>query len=225
MEAVHDRPVTAYFDVDHTLTQFGTLESFLRFYAATPSGAIVAERVDPLLALAAQTSDLHEIHQAYARTFRGESWARLRDAGVQWHASVSYSLYQPVTVNALRAHANQAHTVVFVSGSWAPCLEPIARDLGVGAILQSVPGLEADGDTLDGTFNVTMLAAGKAAAARAHAAKTGSHLADAFAYGDHRSDEDLLRVVGNPVVVGNDLHLRKIARDLDWSVLQSYDGG
>ncbi|MFF2389355.1 HAD family hydrolase [Agromyces sp. NPDC058104] len=216
MAGNHAGRVVAYFDVDHTLTRIGSLESFIHFYAGTASGAVVSSRVDALLSLAAHSTDLDEIHQAFANAFRGESWSNLREAGVAWHTSVASSLYQENVVNALQSHLDGNDEIVFVSGSWAPCLEPIARELGVGTVLQSVPQLEQDGDTLSGAFEVMMLGPRKASAVRAHAEQTRTDLGAAYAYADHRSDEPLLRIVGNPIVVGNDPHLVRIAAANSW---------
>jgi HAD superfamily hydrolase (TIGR01490 family) len=206
----------AYFDVDHTLTRVSTLESFIRYFATGVSGAAVASRLQALVDVAGTTSDLDKIHQSYAQAFRGESWSHLREAGVQWYASVAHSIYRTSVTNELRQHLAKNRRVAFVSGSWAPCLEPIAKALQVNTILQSRPLLEADGDTLSGSFELVLVGPRKATAIRAHAAALHADLADAYAYADHVSDEQFLRAVGHPVVVGDDKSLRQIAEADGW---------
>lgn len=170
-------------------------------------------------ALASNTSDLDEVHQAYALAFRGESWSRLLKAGAAWHESVAASLYQAPVVDALASHLERGNEVVFVSGSWAPCLEPIADYLGVRTVIQSVPRLDDDGDTLSGSFEIMMLGSRKSAAVQAHAAQIGADLDSAYAYADHPSDEPFLRAVGHPTVVGEDRYLRELATANGWSAL------
>lgn len=210
---------TAYFDVDHTVTRVGSLESFIRFYAHGTHGSLVAGRLPRLLDFAAKSSDVGAIHQAYAKAFRGESWQQLLSAGTEWYEAVSADLFRGRLVEEVQRHHSSGNEVVFVSGSWAPCLQPIARQLGVSTVLQSQPSLEDDEDTLSGSFKLVMIGEQKAVAVRQHAAAFKVDLLHAYAYGDHRTDEPLLRAVGKPIVVGEDAHLRLIASANSWRVI------
>lgn len=216
--------VVAYFDVDHTLTRIGSLESFVRFFAKRPEGEAVSSRLSGLLSVAGRTVDLHEIHDAYANVFRGESWERVREVGREWHGAVAKDLYRAGVVRELAAHQLHGRQVVLVSGSWDACLRPIARRLQVETVLRSEPALASDGNTLVGAFDLLMVGEQKAVAVREHASSVGADLAACYAYGDHVSDEPLLSSVGNAVVVGDDHRLAEIAAARKWRVMAGEDG-
>ncbi|GAA5015734.1 hypothetical protein GCM10025734_64850 [Kitasatospora paranensis] len=53
--------------------------------------------------------------------------------------------------------------------------------------------------------------------------RLGLDAAQCFAYGDHREGLTILRVVGNPRVVGGDPLMAELARDSGWPVLPTPD--
>lgn len=209
-------PTAAFFDVDHTVTLSSTLESFVTYFAGLPGTERVSEELPHLVAFAASSSNLREIHQRFAHLFRGLSWQAVLAAGQAWYQATP-GLLRPSIVAEIRWHQSERREVVFVSGSWAPCLAPIAQQLGVHTVLCSEPALAADGDTLVGSFTDLMLGARKAEAAAA----TGFDLVSSYAYGDDPSDEPLLRSVGHSVAVGTGGDLVANALANGWRVVAS----
>lgn len=209
-------PTAAFFDVDHTVTRSSSLESFVRFFAERPGGERVAAGLPELVAFAAGSSDLTEIHQRFAALFQGLSWSAVRSAGEAWY-EVTPDFLRSSVVGEIRRHQAEGRDVVFVSGSWAACLDPIAQHLGVSTVLRSEPALDADGDTLTGSFAELMLGSRKAEAV----AETRFDLSRSFAYGDDPSDVPLLAAVGNPVAVGTNERLAAVARANGWRIIPS----
>lgn len=82
-------------------------------------------------------------------------------------------------------------------------------------------------NSIDGTLtgginlNTQTIGMGKAKAIRQFMLDHAQHtelLQTSYAYGDHISDYDMLSVVGNPVVVGNDMEIAAIANKNGWKI-------
>jgi HAD superfamily hydrolase (TIGR01490 family) len=125
-------------------------------------------------------------------------------------------------VSALRAHRAAGDAVVLVSGSFLPCLAPVADDLGVTRVLCTQVTVAPLG-TLTGAVEAPMIGRAKADAVRATIAGLGLSAAACWAYGDHASDLEMLRAVGHPSVVGDDPVLIGQAREHGWPVLERAD--
>ncbi|ONI61259.1 hypothetical protein ALI44B_12415 [Leifsonia sp. ALI-44-B] len=193
----------AYFDVDHTITRTGTLRSFLDFYAADPRGRFVAQRVAGLERAVAATHDRVTLHRLFVEAFAGETWSGLERAGADWFADFAVrDGFTPSVIERMRRHQDLGHRAVFVSGSWWPCLAPIAAHFGVTEVLCTMPVVVRDQVT--GEMVRAMVSDTKATAVRDHAAQHSIDLARSIAYGDDESDLPLLRTTGRAVVVGGD---------------------
>ncbi len=139
--------------------------------------------------------------------------AELADQGEQWFERqlADDGFFHPPGVQALRRHLAAGDQVVLVSGSFFPCLDPIARHLGAQEAL-GTPQLVADG-RLTGEVSHPMIGAAKGTAVRAWARTHGLDPDHCSAYGDHATDLELLRAVGHPVAVGDDpVLLAEVAR-------------
>jgi HAD superfamily hydrolase (TIGR01490 family) len=217
----------AFFDVDETLVNVKSMFDFLRFWMARQgddgSGheAVMAR----VREAAASGVPRTEINRAYYRHFTGVRHGDLMAAGRAWWEE--YRRGPAAVVVAAWAAATRHRTagdlVVLVSGSFRGVLEPLAEDLGTHRILCSEPLVGADG-LLTGEVVRPMIGANKAAAVRESVAELGLDAAACSCYGDHSSDLDMLRAVGNPVVVGADRVLLEHAQALDWPVLSATPG-
>ncbi len=107
--------------------------------------------------------------------------------------------------------------VVFVTGSWRPCVEPIARDLHADAVYCCEVGVEAD--KLTGAVSHILVAEGKAEVARNFASQGGIALENCYAYGNDWSDAPMLAAVGHPVAVRPTAALAETATAQGWEVL------
>lgn len=207
----------AFFDVDETLIKVKSMFHFLDYYLAQKGEppATYQRLTDELRRAAATGVPRQEINRRYYRLYAGESASAVAKAGVDWFASQpAGALFVAEVVEELRAHQNNGHLVVLLSGSFFACLTPIAEALGVNWALGTRPVVRRD--TLTGEVLVPMIGETKARAAQVTAAVRGMALDSCSAYGDHASDLALLETVGLPVVVGDDPVLRKRSSAAGW---------
>ncbi|WP_327068083.1 HAD family hydrolase [Kitasatospora sp. NBC_01302] len=214
----------AFFDVDGTLTRRTTLFGFLRHDMASrglPHQAYLAQR-ERLHAMTLAGAPRRATNRAYFRLLAGRSAGELAEAGRRWYAEEraadGVGFFRPEALAALAAHRAAGRLVVLVSGSFAPCLDPLAAELGADAVLCTAPRIVRGRYT--GEVEHPMLDARKALAAAGFAARRGLDLTDCHAYGDHHSDLPLLRLVGHPVVVGEDEVLHRTAAEHGWPLLR-----
>lgn len=208
----------AFFDVDETLITVKSMFRFLEFYlAATGHPPEEYRRIrDELTALAESGVSREETNRLYYRNFTGQSVARVRELGRDWFEQerCTSGLFHLATVGALALHHHAGHLTVLVSGSFPPCVQPIAESVGADAVLCTVLA-EVDAEYTGGVER-SMIGAAKADAAQQFAQACGADPVDCWAYGDHASDLGLLSAVGQPVVVGNDPVLLDHVRRLGW---------
>lgn len=212
----------AFFDVDETLITAKSMFDFLRHWLAGggDDGTRYEQAAGALHTAAAGGTPRTEINRSYYRLFAGADGEAVTAAGAAWYAAYRErpAGFVETSLDALSGHKEAGHMVALVSGSFRACLEPLAAEVGADLILCSEPLAGADG-RLTGEIAEPMIGRNKAAAAARTIARLGANAADCFAYGDHSSDLDLLRVVGRPTVVGEDPVLTQQARVHGWARL------
>jgi putative phosphoserine phosphatase/1-acylglycerol-3-phosphate O-acyltransferase len=125
----------------------------------------------------------------------------------------------PAGRQAILEHHRQGHLVVLVTGSLQPLAEQIRRELKADLVVAA--NLEITGGTLSGALsNRRPYGPEKARLVRELAQAHNLDLANSYAYGDHHSDLDLLRLVGNPRAVNPNLGLRSAAHKNGWPILK-----
>jgi HAD superfamily hydrolase (TIGR01490 family) len=224
---MNGRRAAAFFDVDETLITVKSMFEFLRFWLARngDDGAAYASALADLQAMAARGVDRVRINRAYYRGYAGARHSELLVAGREWFGEFAGrpEPYHLAALDALAAHRAEGDTVVLVSGSFLPCLEPVAEAVGADLVLCSTPVVAADG-LLTGEVRRSMIGAAKADAVVTTTASLGCRAEDCHAYGDHASDLDMLLLVGHPVVVGADPVLTAHAERHGWPVLPAHRG-
>ncbi|XKK61280.1 HAD-IB family hydrolase [Streptomyces sp. ARC32] len=193
---------------------------FLRFRVSAEEYATEHGR---LRAMARAGVDRTEVNRAYYRLYAGTSWHELMEQGRAWYAAIRHggrvgAPFIASGLQALRGHRDAGHRIALVSGSFLPCLQPFADEIGADLILCTEPLLDRSG-RLTGEVGTPMIGEAKAAAARKAIADAGTDPTDCFAYGDHASDLPLLLAVGSPAVVGGDEVLLGHAGSRGWPVL------
>lgn len=212
----------AFFDVDGTLTARTTLFDFLAFEMARrglPPDEYRAAR-ERLAALTAAGAPRTATNREYFRLFADRSAAELAGLGRAWfHAALAEGgFFLPEALAAYRGHRRRGELTVLVSGSFAPCVEPIAARLGADAVLCTRPEIRAGRYT--GRVRAPMVDDEKARAVRRLARTRGLDLARCYGYADHVSDLPFLRTVGHPAVVGGDPRMRAEAERNGWSLIE-----
>jgi HAD superfamily hydrolase (TIGR01490 family) len=119
----------------------------------------------------------------------------------------------------VRAHRDAGDELVILTASAFFFAEPIARDLGIDAIVGTQVAFsrgrctgEVEGDIVEG--------AAKLRAARRYAFERGRDLGACAFYSDHVADLPLLEAVGTPVAVGPTRALARIARARGWRIVR-----
>jgi HAD superfamily hydrolase (TIGR01490 family) len=210
----------AFFDVDGTLTRAATIFSFLRFWmqsAGLPASAYQQAR-QRLADLTAAGLPRSVTNRAYFASYAGREVSWIAEQARSWFRAEldQGGLFRPEGLDAFRRHAASGHLTALVSASFPECLAPLALHLGARHVLCSRP--QVQGGRYTGQLDVPMVGARKAEAVRALAAARHISLAGSWAYGDHASDMPLLKLVGHPVVVGDDPCLLGLARQRGWPV-------
>jgi HAD superfamily hydrolase (TIGR01490 family) len=210
MSGVLDAPVEiAFFDVDETLITIKSMFRFLEFHyreRGLPPSAYEEAAGALRRRSAAGVSRLvtnREYYRLYADRPREELFAH----GRAWFDTelAGGTLLHPPVVSALRRHREQGALIVLVSGSFRPCLEPVAELLDADDILCSEPEY-ADG-YCTGLVERPVIGVEKGQLARRLMRRRAVSPSRAAAYADHASDLGLLRSVGHPVAVGDDMVL------------------
>jgi HAD superfamily hydrolase (TIGR01490 family) len=218
-------PRVAFFDVDETLITVKSMFRFLAFYLRAKG-----RPPQDYKRLAAELQKLSEsgvpraeTNRLYYRAYAGNSMSEAHLIGQEWFAAelAAGELFRPEVADALQRHRAGGELTVLVSGSFPPCLEPIAEHVGADQVECTRP-VVVDG-RYTGDITVPVIGAGKAAAVRRVMAQIGAVPADCTAYGDHVSDLPMLTAVGHPVVVGSDPVLIARAAADGWRRLESVD--
>jgi HAD superfamily hydrolase (TIGR01490 family) len=127
---------------------------------------------------------------------------------------------RPLALEAIKRHQEAGETIVLVSASFLPILTEVCRDVGAdwfictqmevedGYYTGNVQGLPPEGEQK--LIQLTTWA-------DAEYGIGGWELV--AAYGDHRSDEPLLRAAATPVVVNPDTGLERTAKREGWRIV------
>ncbi|MFE9857805.1 HAD family hydrolase [Streptomyces sp. NPDC005780] len=215
--------VGVFSDVDETLIRVKSMFRFLEFYLKQRGEpAATYQRLIAELQKSAQRGvSRSEINRGYYRLLGGESARRLSAAGHAWFIAERHEspdgLYVSEVEDALAGHRRLGHELVLVSGSFFACLDPIASDVGAGAVLCTRPVVRRG--ELTGEVLAPMIGPAKGRAVRLTGLLGGFDLARSSAYGDHISDLAMLQQVGRPVVVGEHPELLAQARRAGWGRL------
>ena len=209
----------AFFDVDDTLVTIRSMFDFAEFALNATFGT--ADRVQGVhrdMALARRAgASRAETNRMFYSIFAGLEADHLALLGKRWWARFDERVFLAPGLARLHRHRAGGHSVVLVSGSFAPCLAPIAAAVGAEEVLCSRP--EVVHGTYNGKLRTPMIAEEKRRAVQAMASRNGVSLPSSWAYGDHPSDVPMLESVGHPVVVGGDTHLLRIAHQRNWAIL------
>jgi putative phosphoserine phosphatase/1-acylglycerol-3-phosphate O-acyltransferase len=210
----------AFFDVDRTLVWPHSMERLFipflirrRYLRASDFARFLG-----YLAINLGSSSGEPLH-ANKRHFKNKDPKELDRLAEECFNMRIKPLVSPAGRQAVQEHHSKGHMVVLVTGSLKPLAEQIRRELN--ADLAVAASLEITDGTLSGTLaNRRPYGPEKARLVRELAATHNLDLALSYAYGDHHSDVDLLRLVGNPRVVNPNLGLRNEARRNGWPILK-----
>ncbi|MER7462188.1 HAD-IB family hydrolase [Streptomyces sp. NPDC097981] len=208
------RPTIVFSDVDETLIAVKSMFDFLHYQLVRRHGVAGEEEYERIKAVirrrVADGAPREDVNRFYYGHYAGEpveTIARLADDWFTEHTASTRGFWIESTRRALRGHRAAGASLVLVSGSFPPLLEPLAREVGAETVLCTRP-LIANG-RYTGAVDIPVIGEGKRAAVLGHlASRPDVDPRDCHAYGDHVSDLPMLELVGHPVVVGDDDELR-----------------
>lgn len=216
----------AFFDVDETLLAGKSIFEFLRHWLAVNGDDGTRYRSVWATARrdAAAGVPREELNRRFYRHLAGAPHAELLREGRRWYDGIRRSPtgFVRAGLDAIATHKAAGDLVVLVSGSMRPILGPLAADLRADLLLCTE--LAMTGGVLTGEVTRPMIGQAKQHATTEVMTEFGADSVDCFGYGDHVSDLDMLAVVGNPHVIGDDPELCAHARRHGWPVLPATPG-
>ncbi|WP_405160963.1 HAD-IB family phosphatase [Nocardia sp. NBC_01499] len=214
------RPASIVFaDVDQTLITGKSMISFLEYHLDRTEPGGFARAMAELDRLAAAGMSREASNRAYYRFFAGQRVEQVLRHGREWFdiQLATGDLFHRPAMELCRDQQRRGARLALVSGSFEPCLRPIADHLGADWLLCGGP--EIDGGRYQDRLRPTVIDAGKATVVNDLLARTGVAAADCLALGDHSSDLAMLCAAGAAVVVGDDPVLRAEAAVRGWHSL------
>lgn len=207
----------AFFDVDETLIDIKSMQSFLDYYFEDQARGLPTPWQRFQRAVAGLPRE--EGNRAYYRLWTGQKLSDLSRAGRAWFEQHIHrpGFLIPAALDAVREHRRAGRLVCLVSGSFHPCLDPLASFLDVSEVFCTE--LVEESGVLTGEIVRSRIGEGKRLVVEEVAARYGLRPDQTWGYGDHISDLPMLTAVGHAVVVGSDPQLIRIAHEKRWPTI------
>jgi HAD superfamily hydrolase (TIGR01490 family) len=214
-----DRPVAAFFDVDHTLLAINSGYLWVRHQRRT--GKMSAARtLRSLTWLVRYRLALLDLEAVTARAVRDYSGAVVTEVEAEvraWFEAEIVRWICPEGQARVRRHQQDGHVVALLTSGTRFSAEPLAERLGVAHVLCTA--LEERDGVLTGRHIAPACAGpGKVAHAERFAARHDIDLSRSYFYSDSMSDLPMLERVGKPWVISPDPRLGRRARARGWPI-------
>jgi HAD superfamily hydrolase (TIGR01490 family) len=211
--------VAAVFDVDRTLVPVTTTERiFIRylFRKHVIGFGAAARTAFFILRNLVRTSPFETIRRQRAY-LAGLPYEKLRNLARECFQSDIRPRLSEAGLAAIRDHKVQGHIIVLLSGSLDFLLEPLKEYVGADHLIA------AHMEVVDGRLTGTIIGnypfgSYKAALIQHFATEHGLDFSHSYAYADHHTDHELLRLFGNPVVVNPRAQMQEIAKREGWTI-------
>jgi len=211
--------VAAVFDVDRTLVPVTTTERiFIRYLAR--HGAIGLGTVARTLVFMVRNLRYMTPYEALRRQrayLAGQSYEKMsRMARKCFETDIKPRISQ-AGLAAIREHKDRGETVILLSGSLDFLLEPLKEyvkaDHLIAAHMEVINGKLTGrivGDYPYGSLKAKII--------QHFALEHGLDFSRSYAYADHHTDHEILRLFGNPVVINARPRMQEIARREGWTM-------
>jgi HAD superfamily hydrolase (TIGR01490 family) len=218
----------ALFDLDHTLLPLDSDYQWADFLARTGRAGDPAEAQR-------RNNDLMERYNAGQLTAEQSaefmlgllSRASMTELA-QWHeafmAEVIRPAILPIAINLVQEHMAQGDLCAIVTATNEFVTAPIARAFGVPNLIATIPQ-QAEGRYTGLIEGVPSFQAGKITRVNEWLATLGTTLSDfeaSYFYSDSPNDLPLLEVVTHPIATNPSPHLRKLAQERAWPILDLF---
>lgn len=218
-----DQVRAAFFRVEGTLVRRPSMAAAAYF---TVNSRDVGRRVTALggvalatgLKLTGQLGDQHVVQRMAWMGLRGMSDDRLAVLGHDYYESYIEPNLSAVGLELLREARSQGHRVVLLSDNLDVVVAPLVERLGADDLVCN--GMEMRNHRATGRLREPVIGGHLGGQwARTFAEEHTIDLDRSCAYGAAGVDSYLLNAIGRPCAVNPDRRLRRIARDLDWPVV------
>jgi len=216
-------PAAAFFDLDRTLLRRSSalaLAGSFRERGLISRRQLLQAAAWQLLFVARGAS--HEAVRRGAedglRLLAGYRPEELRELVAEAMEPVLRPLVYAEPLRLVEHHRSRGERVFVVSATLQEIVEAIAGDLGFDGALGTI--CEVRDGRYTGRALRALHAEAKAACLKELAAREGLDLSSCTAYSDSHTDLPFLDAVGHPVAVNPDRHLRRVAADRGWPVLE-----
>lgn len=218
---VPSRPslVAAVFDVDRTLIPVTTTERiFIRYLARHRAiGPMSVLRTLLFMARRLPTASPFEAIRRQRAYLAGQSYEKMRRMARACFETDIKPRISKAALEAVEEHKARGETVILLSGSLDFLLEPLREFLEadhlIAAHMEVVKG-KLTGRIL-GDYPYGSL---KAKIIQHFANEHGLDFSRSYAYADHHTDHEILRLFGNPVVINARPKMQEIARREGWTM-------
>lgn len=213
--------VGAFFDLDGTLVSgfTATAHAAHRFHSRQASIGEVLGVLEASLRYRLGRMEFERLIVRAGGYLRGDSMAELDELGEYLFRRHIESRVFAQMHDVVRAHQDRGHTVVLSSSTLTIHAEPVARFLGIDAVICNHFEVSADGLLTGGIVTPVVWGRGKAAAVARFAEARGVDLPDSHFYADGDEDVALMRVIGHPRPVNPRAGLAAEAMRNGWPVL------
>ena len=209
------------FDVDETIVHGQSQELFLRYL-------LKIKRIGYFFYLKLLTwFVLYKIGiikdpkkpMVYAYSFlKGKSVAEIAWLAHDFFERTLKSAIYPRAIDIIREHKNMGRIVVLVSNSIEQIVKELADYLHIDSYITTT--LETKDGYYTGVIHGMVYGNYKTEVVNKFIKENDLNLETAWAYGDHISDQPLLSIVANPVVVNPSPALMEIAQKKHWPIMK-----
>jgi HAD superfamily hydrolase (TIGR01490 family) len=215
------RPYCAFFDVDHTLMRGSTGTAFGReLWRAKVIGAVDLARVLGwnVMYIAGRIDEIEIWRRSVERLF-GKAEAPIKQACEDAHARlVRPRLYREGEEEIAR-HRKEGAQIALISAGPRYSVLQVAKEFGIDRVSTSWAKV-VDGRVHDLAGVEIPYGPMKRVYAQRHCDELGADPKDCWAYGDSRSDIEMLELVGHPVAVNPRGELRRVAEARGWTIVR-----
>lgn len=150
---------------------------------------------------------------------KGEKESFVLSQTNEFFLSTIKNLYRPGALKTIHHHRKKGHQVALITSSFNGLAELVSDDLELNHCLSTVLETDAQGLYTGKTAGPACFGMNKAVLAKELCQKSKIPLHECSFYTDSASDIFLLNLVGKPVVVNPDPHLRAKAKFKKWQVV------
>lgn len=149
----------------------------------------------------------------------GQSHDLIMEKTISFFNNTIKNLYRPGALQAIKQHRELGHKISLLTSSFDGLSLLVKEDLKLDYCLCSTLEVDSQGYYTGRTIGPPCFGVNKISFASKLCKELGEHLEQCYFYTDSASDVPLLNLVGQPVAVNPDPHLRARAQIKKWAIV------